>query len=90
MISTENTGDLATLRSAIRRAKFTDEESLIATLLDAAPYDDELAGRIGNDAAARITGRASVEGRRTPQSTHPDAVREALADVRAWIGKERP
>ena len=46
-------------------------------------------GRFGDDAGARITGRASVEARRTPQSTHPDAVREALADVRAWIGAER-
>ena len=48
-------------------------------------YDE----RFGNDAAARITGRASVEGRRTPQSTHPEAVREALADVCAWVGAER-
>ena len=64
MISTGNTGDLATLRSAIRRAKFTDEESLIATLLDAPPYDDELAGRIGNDAAALVRAvRADRAGR---------------------------
>ena len=64
MISTENTGDLATLRSAIRRAKFTDEESLIATLLEAPPYGDELAGRIGNDAAALVRAvRADRAGR---------------------------
>lgn len=64
MISTGNTGDLATLRSAIRRAKFTDEESLIATLLEAPPYGDELAGRIGNDAAALVRAvRADRAGR---------------------------
>ena len=44
-------------------------------------YDE----RFGDDAGAHITGRASVEARRTPQSTHPDAVRAALADLRAWI-----
>ena len=48
-------------------------------------YDE----RFGDDAGARITARASVEARRTPQSTHPDRVREALADVRAWVGAER-
>ncbi len=47
-------------------------------------YDE----RFGDDAGTRITGRASVEARRTPQSTHPDAVRAALAEVRAWAAAQ--
>jgi argininosuccinate lyase len=37
------------------------------------------------DVIDRVTTRASVEARRTPQSTHPEAVRAALDDVRAWL-----
>jgi argininosuccinate lyase len=37
------------------------------------------------DVRARITALASVKARRTPQSTHPDAVRSRLADLRAWL-----
>jgi len=37
------------------------------------------------DVASAITPRASVERKRTPQSTHPDAVAGALKDLRAWI-----
>lgn len=37
------------------------------------------------DVAERVTARASVAARRTPQSTHPDAVAEALAEVRRWL-----
>jgi hypothetical protein len=32
-----------------------------------------------------VTTRASVEARRTPQSTHPGAVQAALDDVQAWL-----
>ena len=32
-----------------------------------------------------VTPEASVRARRTPQSTHPDAVRDALADVNVWL-----
>jgi argininosuccinate lyase len=39
----------------------------------------------GPDVQAVITPRASIERKRTPQSTHPDAVRAALADVREWV-----
>ena len=46
-------------------------------------------GRFGADIAARVTSRASVDARRTPQSTSPDAVANALAVVRAWVGKHR-
>ncbi len=35
--------------------------------------------------AAHITPRASIEARRTPQSTAPDAVRAKLEDVKAWV-----
>jgi argininosuccinate lyase len=37
------------------------------------------------DVAASISAAASVGRKRTPQSTHPDAVKAALADVRAWL-----
>ena len=45
--------------------------------------------RFGADIAARVTSRASVDARRTPQSTSPDAVANALAVVRAWVGEHR-
>jgi hypothetical protein len=32
-----------------------------------------------------ITPAASVARKRTPQSTHPDAVAKALADLRRWL-----
>ena len=37
------------------------------------------------DVASAITPRASVARKRTPQSTHPDAVAGALKNLRAWI-----
>ena len=37
------------------------------------------------DGAARITARGSVEARRTPQSTSPEAVAAALGETRRWI-----
>jgi argininosuccinate lyase len=37
------------------------------------------------DVKASITPEASVARKRTPQSTHPDAVAGALNDLRAWI-----
>ncbi|MDH4065228.1 MAG: argininosuccinate lyase, partial [Acidobacteriota bacterium] len=42
----------------------------------------------GEDVKIRVTAAASVRARRTPQSTHPDAVRARLAELRAWL--ERP
>ena len=41
--------------------------------------------RFDADIAARITPRASVEAKRTPQSTAPEAVNKRLAEVRAWL-----
>ena len=43
--------------------------------------------RFEADAGARITSRASIGARRTPQSTAPGPVANALAAVRAWIGE---
>jgi argininosuccinate lyase len=40
----------------------------------------------GDDAPRAATALASVQARRTPQSTHPDAVREALAECLNWLG----
>ena len=44
--------------------------------------------RFGADGGARVTSRASVGARRTPQSTSPEAVASALAAVRAWVGEQ--
>jgi argininosuccinate lyase len=41
----------------------------------------------GDDVRQRVTARASVEARRTPQSTHPDAVGSALAELRRWLSE---
>jgi argininosuccinate lyase len=38
-----------------------------------------------DDVRERVTSRASVEARRTPQSTHPGAVGAALAELRQWV-----
>ena len=40
----------------------------------------------GDDAPHAATALASVQARRTPQSTNPDAVRDALDECRAWLG----
>jgi len=39
----------------------------------------------GDDAPRAATALASVEARRTPQSTNPAAVRQALDECRAWL-----
>ena len=41
--------------------------------------------RIGPDVADAISARASVTAKRTPQSTNPDAVREALGELARWL-----
>ena len=38
-----------------------------------------------DDVTDRVTAAASVRVRKTPQSTHPDAVAAALAEIRAWL-----
>ena len=37
------------------------------------------------ETSLRITARASVDARRTPQSTNPEAVASALTDLRRWL-----
>jgi argininosuccinate lyase len=44
----------------------------------------------GDDAPQAATAMASVRARRTPQSTHPDAVASALAECRRWIAAKLP
>jgi argininosuccinate lyase len=39
----------------------------------------------GDDAPRAATALASVQARRTPQSTNPEAVRAALEDCRGWV-----
>jgi argininosuccinate lyase len=39
----------------------------------------------GDDAPLAATAVASVRAKRTPQSTHPDAVQAALQECRDWI-----
>jgi argininosuccinate lyase len=41
----------------------------------------------GNDVQQHVTAAASVRVRKTPQSTHPDAVAAALAETRAWLAR---
>jgi len=45
----------------------------------------EASEMVGDDAPRAATALASVQARRTPQSTNPDAVRAALNDCRRWI-----
>jgi argininosuccinate lyase len=41
----------------------------------------------GDDVKDRVTAAASGRARRTPQSTHPDAVQARLAELRAWLSR---
>jgi argininosuccinate lyase len=45
----------------------------------------EASAMFGDDAPKAATALASVQARRTPQSTNPDAVRAALEECREWI-----
>ena len=47
----------------------------------------EASDMFGDDAPRAATALASVQARRTPQSTNPDAVHTALAECRAWAQK---
>jgi argininosuccinate lyase len=50
----------------------------------------EASDLFGDDAAQAASAMASVRARRTPQSTHPDAVRAALEECRNWARGHRP
>jgi argininosuccinate lyase len=45
----------------------------------------EASEMFGEDAPRAATAMASVQARRTPQSTHPGAVQAALEDCRGWV-----
>jgi argininosuccinate lyase len=45
----------------------------------------EASEMFGDDAPKAATALASVQAKRTPQSTNPNSVRVALADCRRWI-----
>jgi argininosuccinate lyase len=45
----------------------------------------EASDMFGEDAPMAATALASVQARRTPQSTNPDAVRDALEECRGWL-----
>jgi argininosuccinate lyase len=47
----------------------------------------EASDMFGEDAPHAATALASIRARRTPQSTHPEAVAAALEDCRHWIGQ---
>ena len=47
----------------------------------------EASEMFGEDAPRAATALASVQARRTPQSTNPEAVRAALEECRAWVKK---
>ena len=47
----------------------------------------EASEMFGDDAPRAATALASVQAKRTPQSTNPDAVRAALAEGRGWLGR---
>jgi argininosuccinate lyase len=47
----------------------------------------EASDMFGEDAPRAATALASVQARRTPQSTNPEAVRAALEECQAWVKK---
>ena len=49
----------------------------------------EASEMFGEDAPRAATALASVQARRTPQSTNPDAVRAALDECRQWVAGTR-
>jgi argininosuccinate lyase len=49
----------------------------------------EASDMFGEDAPHAATALASIRARRTPQSTHPEAVAAALEDCRQWIRQAR-
>jgi argininosuccinate lyase len=44
----------------------------------------------GDDVRQAVTPEASVRARKTPQSTSPEAVRQALAETRDWLAESVP
>jgi len=71
----------ALVRRLVREARSFDSLTLDEWRAHSALFDA--------DVTESVTAAASVGRKRTPQSTHPDAVRAALADVRAWLASVR-
>jgi len=67
------------VRRLLREGRGFDELSLDEWRTHSPLFDDDI--------RAAITPEASVRRKRTPQSTHPDSVAEALKGVREWVGK---
>ena len=49
----------------------------------------EISERFGEDVQERITARAAVDAKRTPQSTNPAAVARAVTEARGWVASTR-
>ena len=62
-------------------AEPSDEELVAAARRDRQAFSP----LFGPDVKERVTAPASVQARKTPQSTNPDAVRARLAALRAWL-----
>jgi argininosuccinate lyase len=69
---------------AMVRRLLTQNRDFESLSLDEWKQSDPL---FGDDVQLHITAAASVKARKTPQSTHPDAVRAALQDTRDWLAR---
>jgi argininosuccinate lyase len=68
----------------VRRLLVDGRDFTSLTLAEWRTFSDRFDERI----LQMVTPQASVRGRRTPQSTHPDAVATALAEVKAWLADQ--
>jgi argininosuccinate lyase len=50
----------------------------------------EASDRFDADVLERVTPQASVAAKRTPQSTGPQAVHDALTEVQEWLARQTP
>ena len=69
----------------VRDLVATGRDFSAVTLDEWRAYDEHF----DDDVTQAISGRGSVEARRTPQSTRPAAVAAALTDLQAWVGANR-
>jgi argininosuccinate lyase len=70
---------------AMVRQLLTDGRDIEALSLDEWQAFSPL---FAEDVKGRVTAAASVRARRTPQSTHPDAVQARLDELRAWLAAQ--
>ena len=69
---------------AMVRRLLTQNRDFESLSLDEWKQSDPL---FGDDVQLHITAAASVNARKTPQSTNPEAVRAALQDTRDWLAR---